>query len=202
MANVNMFELEDCLNTLLPFIDKNPSKPYVKDYGRSVRASIDLLKDAIQETDQHYLDWRNGEFTSQTHLKKLHRAYKEAQQQLALVGAQGYPTHPVDYLDMDAMESAAREMLAFLKANKNLVDGAQSFVEALNTHLDKSARTLSESVRAREDYSRSVSRRIRAIEQAEDVIRVLRVHIRADLGHRHPEYAAVRWPAVLAPDPR
>lgn len=201
MANVNMFELEDCLNTLLPFIGKNPLKPYIKDYGRGVQSSIDSLREIFAETDRQYLEWRNGEATAQTHLKKAHVAYKTAQRRLALLDVD-YPTQSVDYLKVEDMERAARAMTAALKAHSASVDGAQELIDTLNTHIDKSARALAESVRARDEYSRAISRRIRAIENAEDTIRFLRVHIRADLGHRHPEYAAIRWPAVLAPDPR
>jgi len=201
MANVNLFELEECLEGLVPFVSNHPDKDYVRTHGAHVTTVLAELRAALAETDQHYYDWRMGDGGGQTSLKKLHLAFKAAQRQLAAVGAIGYPDEAVDYLDDANMRELGLAMVAWLQDHAGVIEGADELIASLKNHLERSRKGLAEGTQAREDYQRTVSKRIRAIEQAEDVVRTMRLNMRVDLGPRDKTYTAIPWPAALAPDP-
>ncbi len=198
--NVNFFELENCLDTLVPFIERHPQKGYVKDFGPRARKAKDHLHQSFRDTDAVYTKWRLELGEGQLAMKHLQRACKKTQAHLEEVGAIGFPEDVVDYWDEGATVACAKAIIAWLKENEAALDKAAPMIAEIQTKLAAATGDVETGDQSLETYQRLSGGRKLAMEDAILAIDVLRRSIRDDLGIESPEYQAIRWPAMVAPD--
>lgn len=202
MPNVNLIELEDCLDTLLPYLEKNHRKDYAAESVDRVRDTIELFHKALAHTDETYHEWRVERAEGKLAFKALHRSYTSLQKRLEDEGAFGYPDYPVEYyLDEGKTLAACREMRDFLILHRQSIEFADDEIEKLSGLLNGALQENREADEALVGYRRVANARKAAMERAIEVIGDLRRKVRGDLGRTHPDYLAIKWPAMVSPDP-
>ncbi len=199
--NVNFFELKNCLDDLSDFLGRHYKKLYAKQYTAAVERAKEGLHGQIAQTDERYTQWRFEVGQEKLALKHLQRAYKRAQRKLKEVGALDYPEDVVTYWDEAHAIDGGQRMLAYLRERGSALDFAAEMIAEFEKLLDKSHQEGREENQALLDYRRISGSRKTAMEKAIEVIDVVRRAAREDLGAEHADYLAVRWPAMVAPDP-
>lgn len=201
MPNVNVFELEACLGSLVSLCERHPRKPIVAQYGKAISAAQARLVEAMRETDQVYTRWRVEGGEDKLAYKQLQRATRAAQRQLEALGVVGYPSEEVGYWDEAEAVAAAQAMVAFLEEHRKALDFAEAAASELKKLLGGSARESGETKEALDHYRRISMDRKAAMEAAAEVIGAVRVELRREVGVEGELYRAIRWPAMVAPDP-
>ena len=199
--NVNLFELEGCLEGLDLFLEKHPKKSYVGEYGPLARRALNNLKNHTALTDASYTKWRLEIGEGKLAYKKLQRAYKRAQRTLENAGAIGYPEDVVGYWDEEETVEGTGLMLEYLKEHQSSLDFAEGIVAELSELLKHAGSEGQEADKALTAYKKISGTRKLAMEDAIMAIDNLRRRIRDDIGREHADYKAIRWPAMVAPDP-
>jgi hypothetical protein len=201
VPNVNLIELEGCLQTLIPYLEKNHRKPYAAESVGKARAALAMFHRALETTDQSYHGWRVELAEGRQAYKAMHRRYTRLQKQLEDEGAIGYPEQAVEYfLEEDNTLAACREMRDFLALHRQQLDFADKEIEALDGLLADAVREGREAGAALNDYRGVANSRKAAMERAIQVIAAIRPVVRKDLGIAHPDYVGIKWPAMVAPD--
>ena len=199
--NVNFFELENCLESLVHFVEKHSKKRYVSEYGPGALKALEQLRLHTEKTDRTYTKWRLELGEGRLALKTLQRTYKRAQRALADAGAIDYPQEVISYWEPDETVDGVKTMLDYLKEHRENLDFAEDFITDLSNLLEGAGKEGEEADKAFDSYKRISGTRKLAMEDAISAIDVLRRRIRDDLGRDHADYRAIRWPAMVAPDP-
>jgi hypothetical protein len=114
----------------------------------------------------------------------------------------GWPEQKVEYyLEMDTTLAACEEMREYLTRHRQQLDFADEAVENLSRLIESVGKEESEAGSALAEYTKISGRRKWVMEHAIDVIHDLRPLVRRDLGMAHPDYVAIKWPAMVSPDP-
>ncbi len=201
MPNVNLIELEGCLQTLVAYLEKNHRKQYAADSVDRVRGALAGFHQALETTDVAYHGWRVELGEGRQVFKALHQTYGRLQKALEDEGAIGYPEQSVEYFLEEAETLVGcREMRDFLALHRQQLDFADSEIQKLDTLLASAVREGREAGVALVDYRRIANTRKAAMERAIEVIADLRPVVRKDLGISHPDYQGIKWPAMVAPD--
>ena len=202
MPNVNLVELETCLETLLAFLERNVRKSYAAENKDRVEGALDLFRCALRDTDVVYNTWRVERADGKLAYKLLHRHYVRLQRQLEDEGAMGWPEQSVEYyLEEDSTMGACREMREYLARYRQQIDFADEEIGNLDRLIENAGREVTEAGAALSDYRKLSGRRKSAMEHAIELIKDLRPVVRRDLGVEHPEYYGIKWPAAVSPDP-
>lgn len=197
MANVNVFELEGCLESLVRFQDKHPNKPYVIDNGAEVRAFLGELRSSSSGLGDQYGEWR-AELVNQVHTrKKLTLLAKKIYQDLEEEGATGYPRARADYFDHEAVVAAGRALADYLRRNQQAFPFAEGALAEIGSLLDALSADPTGS-REREVFRRSSMSHKRTMDAAQRLVGLMLDHIRSDFGEEGEEYRSIPWPAALA----
>lgn len=199
MANLNLFELETCLDDLQKFMSAHPRAPYTAASLATVRRARERFVEQERETDTFYTRWRREGGEQRSRHKQMQRRTKQLQKELKLLGADGWPTGTVNYLDEDDTRELTAAMADYLDARRDEIDFAASAVDELRKLLDEGREIERETIEARESWRRIALQRKLAIDQATDAIVAARDRIVEALGASHEEVGAIRWPATLAP---
>ncbi len=201
MANVNFFELEACLSSLLAYFDKHPREASTALFQARVVKVDAHLRETIETTDRIYNKWRVEGGEERLAYKHLQKAVKAAQRQLAALDAVGYPTQVVSYWDQEDTLEAAQQMLAFLKEHREDLDFADESLSEIQRLLNNVEREGEEVTTALAGYREVSSSRKLAMEIVQDIIKEVRPSMRREFGRDSEAYKSIRWPAMLDPDP-
>ncbi|MEL6182020.1 MAG: hypothetical protein AAFS10_23875 [Myxococcota bacterium] len=199
MANLNLFELKTCLDDLITFLDAHPRASYTTELRGPIERTREMFIAQERETSAHYIRWRQEGGQQTTSHKKLQRTTKQIQRRLALIGAQGWPDEPVNYLDEEDTRDQAEAMIAYLEERQEAIDFATESIADLRKLAAAGREGERETIEAREQWRRISIQRKQAIDRATDTIILARNRLVEVLGETHNAIQTIRWPATLAP---
>lgn len=200
MPNANVIELEACIEDVLSYCEAHPTEEFVKYYQPRLSHAWRSYKEAMEESDSKFVEWRKEEEGDLLSWKHLSLELASVQREMRRLNVVGYPNVRIRHWDQEALLALVEKMIGFLTEKKAAIPGADKMAERLKQLASRASTEARDESQVFREYQRFASSRAEALGSLSAHLWDFRGAMRRQMGKRDATYNAIRWPYSLNPD--